>query len=154
MGKRLLPERFRCMSKCRYLFGEVKRKSLVAKCKTDSFLARVQDVNGNALVTSCSGDGNSTAWGCGGDNSTCCGQAGAITIAAIVGPSFTPSSALSSTTSSTSTIVPTMPSTASSSVSPTSTSNGTALSVGAEAGIGVSVSLAGLAILGSIYGSF
>jgi len=35
-------------------------------------------------------------------------------------------------------------------VTPTSTSNGTALSVGAEAGIGVGVSLAGLAILGVI----
>jgi hypothetical protein len=101
-------------------------------------------------VTSCSGDGNSTTWCCGGGNTTCCGQVGAITIAVTVGPSFTSSSTLSSTTSSSSTIVPTISSTALSSVSPTSTSDGTALSVGAEAGIGVGVSLAGLAIFGGI----
>lgn len=92
-------------------------------------------------MTPCSGYGNSTTWCCGAGNTACCGEVGAITIAATVGPSFTSSSTVSSTTTS---------STASSSVGPTSTGDGTALSVGAEAGIGVSVSLAGLAILGGI----
>jgi hypothetical protein len=73
-------------------------------------------------VTPCSGAGDSTTWCCGGENTTCCGQAGAITIAATLGPS----------------------------VSPTSTSNGTALPVVAEAVIGVGVSLAGLSILAGI----
>lgn len=89
-------------------------------------------------MTPCSGYANSTTWCCGTGNTACCGQAGAITIAATVGPSFTSSSTVSSTTTS---------STALSSVGPTGTSDGTALSVGAEAGIGVGVSLAGLAIL-------
>lgn len=101
-------------------------------------------------MTPCSGYGNSTTWCCGTGNTTCCGQAGAITIAATVGPSFTSSSTVSSTTTSSSTAVQTTSSTALSGVGPTSTSDGTALSVGAEAGIGVSVSLAGLAILGGI----
>jgi hypothetical protein len=138
----------------------VKRKSLVANCVTDSIFGTVQDSNGNAQVTPCSGDGNSTTWCCGGGNTTCCGQTGAITIAAILGPSFTslstllPSSTslsfLLPTESSSSTVVLTISSTALSSVSPTSTSDGPALSIGAEAGIGVGASLTGLAILGSV----
>jgi hypothetical protein len=109
-------------------------------------------------VTSCSGYGNSTTWCCGEKNTACCGQAGAITIAATVGLLSTLSSTVSSTISSSSTVVPTTSSnvvlttssTALSSVNLTSTSDGKALSVGTKAGIGVGVSLAGLAILGGI----
>lgn len=73
-------------------------------------------------MTPCSGAADSTTWCCGGGNTTCCGQAGAITIAATLGPS----------------------------VSPTSTSNGTALSVGAEVGIIAGVLLVGFIILAGI----
>ena len=111
-------------------------------------------------MTSCTGDDDSTTWCCGGGNTTCCGQAGAITIAATLGLSFTSSSTVLSTTSSSSTallttsssstIILTTSPTALDSASTTSTSDGTTLSIGAWAGIGVGISLASFAILGGI----
>jgi hypothetical protein len=105
-------------------------------------------------VTPCSGEGNSTTWCCDGQNTLCCGQVGAITIAATIGPSSSSTTFLSTTFSSTTflyfSIVPTRSSTTSNTMNPTNTSNGNALSVGTEVGIGVGVLLAGIVILGSI----
>lgn len=97
-------------------------------------------------MTPCGGNGrNATTWCCGNGNQACCGTPQAITIALKLGPSSTSSATISSSPTASATS-----STTSGSASPTNTDKVGALSVGAQAGIGVGVSLAGLAVLGII----
>ena len=93
-----------------------------------------QDSNGDAQVTPC-GDISSTTYCCGGNNTNCCNTPGAITIAAVIGPTSTTSSSASSSTSTTS-------------PNPSLVSNtSSGLSGGAKAGIGIGAALGGIACL-------
>ncbi|CAD0094958.1 unnamed protein product [Aureobasidium mustum] len=110
------------------------------------------DANGNAFMTPCDNITYSNTWCCGDNNTACCGTDSAITLAVTLGATATLSSTSSSPTtatlSSTSSSPTTASSTATASASASSTSStDSSLSIGAQAGIGIGATIAGLSLV-------